>query len=151
MSEYQVGQVLYVLDSARQRIIPIQVVSETVRKTLSGSEFSYEVVSPAKKDQPVSMSKLVGEVYTSLQEIEQFLRDNALSAISSIVTKAQTAATQSFDVMFDSPDSAVTVDSTADDDIFSSAVTVIKQKVMQDAPAYKWFESYNAQWHCYDD
>ena len=93
---YEVGQVLFVLDEERHRIIPVQVVSETVRKTLTGAEVTYEIVTPAKPDRPVTLDQIKGRVFDQLEELHQLLLANTKAAVDRMVTRAASVATDAF-------------------------------------------------------
>ncbi|MAE86749.1 MAG: hypothetical protein CMB80_28700, partial [Flammeovirgaceae bacterium] len=90
--DYSVGDVLYVFDDSRQRIVPIQVVSITSKQTISGVEISYEIVSPAKPDTPVSLDRISGDIYTSLPDLRAYMLDNAQKAIDRMVQRTQAVA-----------------------------------------------------------
>jgi hypothetical protein len=94
--EYNVGDVLYVFDNDKQRIVPIQVVSITSKRTINGEEISYEIVTPARLDKPASLDRVPGAIYTSLIDLRQYMLENAQRAIDSMVQRAADVATQSF-------------------------------------------------------
>ena len=99
MSEtYQAGDVLFVLDEEHHRIIPVQVFSVTVRKTLRGEEQFYEVVTPAKPDRPVSLEKIKSPVYSSLDVLHRELLSNAQGAIGKMVSHAAAVTRKAFSV-----------------------------------------------------
>lgn len=93
---YNVGDILFVLDEERQRIVPIQVVSVTSKRTVEGVEISYEIVTPAKPDKPVNLNRVNGQIYTSLSQLQQVMLDNARSAIDAMVRRAAAVASQIF-------------------------------------------------------
>ena len=93
---YEVGQVLFVLDEERHRIIPVQVVTETVRKTLVGEQVTYEIIPPAKPDRPVTLDKIKGKVFDQLDELHQLLLNNTKGAVDRMVTRASTVAAEAF-------------------------------------------------------
>ena len=93
---YEVGQVLFVLDEERHRIIPVQVVTETVRKTLVGEQVTYEIITPAKPDRPVTLDKIKGKVFDQLDELHQLLLNNTKGAVDRMVTRASTVAAEAF-------------------------------------------------------
>jgi len=95
--EYSVGDVLYVFDSDKQRIVPVQVVSVTSKRTINGVEVSHEIVTPARTDRPVDIARVHGEIYTSLTDLRQFMMENAKRAIDSMVQRAADVAMQAFD------------------------------------------------------
>jgi len=93
---YEVGQVLFVLDEERHRIIPVQVVTETVRKTLDGAQVTYEIVTPAKPDRPVTLDQIKGQVFDQLDELHQLLLANTKAAVDRMVARAASVATDTF-------------------------------------------------------
>lgn len=97
--EYNVGDVLYSLDGSGRRIVPIQVVSITSKRTISGVEISYEVTTPARQqrgESPFNLERVVGEIYTSLPELRDFMLGNAQRAIDDMVQHAQEVAFKAF-------------------------------------------------------
>ena len=99
MSEtYQAGDVLFVLDEEQHRIIPVQVFSVTVRKTLHGEEQFYEVVTPAKPDRPVSLEKIKSPIYSSLDVLHEELLANAQNAIGAMVSHAAAVTRKAFSI-----------------------------------------------------
>jgi len=97
--EYNVGDVLYSLDGTGRRIVPIQVVSITSKRTVSGVEISYEVTTPARSQRGESafnLERVVGEIYTSLPALRDFMMDNAQRAIDGMVQHAQDVALKTF-------------------------------------------------------
>lgn len=68
---YEVGQIIYVVSNETERIVPVMVVEEIKRKTMQGEETNY-VVKHGNND--VLLSKIPGDVFTSVEESCEFLR-----------------------------------------------------------------------------
>lgn len=90
---YKVGQVVYVIMSEENRIVPFQVIEEVTKKTLQGETIIYKVFTggDASKKQYV-LSDLRGEVFETLLEVKQFLMQNVTNWVNNQVATAQKKA-----------------------------------------------------------
>ena len=95
MSMYHVGQVVYVIFTKKQRVIPVKVVEEIVRKSVNGESTQYLVNVPGR-DEPVDLERLGTEVYASVEEVQVKLRQNAESAINDMPMQATQLAQTHF-------------------------------------------------------
>lgn len=68
---YEVGQIIYVVSNETERIVPVMVTEEIKRKTMQGEELSY-IVKHGNNE--VVLSKIPGEVFTSVEASCEFLR-----------------------------------------------------------------------------
>lgn len=87
MSDYQVGQVLYVLPTSKSTVVPVQVVEEITKRTLLGSEISY-MVRVGKDEETVDINNIDGEVYSSSDDVRQILIERSTTALNRIVNNA---------------------------------------------------------------
>jgi hypothetical protein len=90
--QYQVGQILYVVSSKAQKVLPCQVSEEVERKTLQGSTISYKVIFGSKEPQVLELEKIDGEIFTSPEEVRRVLIERASKVISKMVETATTRA-----------------------------------------------------------
>lgn len=103
---YQVGQILYVINHDSTQVVPIQVIEQVTRRTLAGEEVSYMITVPGKTVKPAALDKIKGEIFVSLEETRDYLRNNALAAIENVITRAMMLS-ESFPTESEEPISAV--------------------------------------------
>jgi len=84
-----VGQIVYLLSNKDIKVYPAQVVEEINRKTLSGSETSYVIKLPDKNKSEVHISKIDAEIFTSAEELEEAMINNAKNKIRSLLDAAR--------------------------------------------------------------
>ena len=88
MEQYRVGQILFLIADA-SKVVPIQVIEEVIRTTLEGKEKTYIVKFPDKKGTTVDIKKVKGEIFTSKDEVKNYMIKNAKSAIEQMVSLAE--------------------------------------------------------------
>ena len=94
---YEVGQVLYTINNKNRAIIPIRVIEQVIKKSISGETIEYTVEVPNKaKNKNVSLS-IFKQIFNSLEEVSEFLTRNAESEIKRIVEKARNINERFFD------------------------------------------------------
>lgn len=94
---YKVGQVLYVLVKKQQTVIPVQVVEQILRRTLSGEETMYTVNVPTNsglKEMP--LSEISGDVFEDLEIARSRMLENASAAIDSLIKAATKTSSLAF-------------------------------------------------------
>lgn len=101
---YKVGQVLYVatLASGGGRVVPIQVIEEITKKTLTGEIKSYVIkMGPQNAAETVDISKIKGEIFTSADDAKRALIDRAKQGINQLVDDAVNRALEWYDAAFE--------------------------------------------------
>ena len=74
MSQFQIGQVIYVLSNKTQTVLPGIVLEEIYHKRLDGDSVSYKMaIGPINNRKNVDLAKVDGEIYGSLEEIKNVL------------------------------------------------------------------------------
>ena len=88
---YSVGQILYVISSKTMNVFPVLVVEEIVKKTLdSDNQISYAVLVGAQGfENPVSLSSLGGDIYTSANDAKTALIDRLTKNITQLIDNAE--------------------------------------------------------------
>jgi len=87
---YQIGQIVYVLSDKAEAIVPAIVVEELVHKKLDGNSVSWKVaVGPPEKKKIVASDELSGEIYTSLEEIQDVMVKRLTVFVDNLVGGAQ--------------------------------------------------------------
>ncbi|NIU01065.1 MAG: hypothetical protein GWN01_09110, partial [Nitrosopumilaceae archaeon] len=74
-----------------QKIVPVLIVEKTTVESIEDKKASWKVaLGPAgEKRQVVEASKLNGEMFTSLQEIEEHLKRNLTNFINKVISEAK--------------------------------------------------------------
>ena len=94
---YEVGQVLYTILEDKKIVIPVKVVEQVITKTISGENVDYKFQLPNTKEQKVSQEKFLN-LYNSLNEAEEYLLNNAKSAIEKMMFDAMSLEEKFFEV-----------------------------------------------------
>ena len=89
MSNYQVGQILYMTNDKSMKIIPLQVVEEIVRTTLEEKELIHIVMFHDNKKTLVPITKIKGKVFDSLEATKEYMLKNTQNAINKMADAAQ--------------------------------------------------------------
>jgi len=98
MSNYQVGQILYMTNDKSMKIIPLQVVEEIVRTTLQGKELIHIVMFPDNKKTLVPVNKIKGKVFDSLELTKKHMLENTQNAINKMAAGAKMLESEAFGV-----------------------------------------------------
>ena len=89
MSEYRVGQVLYVVLRKEARVFPVQVVEEVTKRTLEGTATTYMIKAQVSDgDKVLPITDVDGEVFDSADKVRQTLTDRAVNGINQRVEQA---------------------------------------------------------------
>lgn len=92
--KFFVGQVLYVVPSAKRIVYPLRVVEEVTRKNLSSVNVEY--VLQGNSTQKIMLSEVDGKVYDSPMHVENALIDAATRSIKAMVSNAEETAKKWF-------------------------------------------------------
>ena len=92
---YAVGQVIYLLATKRQKIIPVKVEEQIVRRTIEGEKIEHLVRVPGR-DELVNLKSLDVDPYVSLIEVKEMLHQNAAAAINDLLVTAGNVAEKYF-------------------------------------------------------
>ena len=85
---YDVGQVVYVLSRKEQRVYPVLIIEEMVRRSLEGVSTSYMVRLPDKKRTEVPLESVTDTPHTSPDELRDLLIKTASESISAMIDDA---------------------------------------------------------------
>lgn len=85
---YEVGQILYTIIENKQRVYPVKVIEQVVKKTLEGETVEYTVKIPGTKDRNVSLTKFKN-VFSNLEDVNDYLTNNAKTAITKMIDSAK--------------------------------------------------------------
>lgn len=94
--EYNVGQILYMTNSKNLKIIPIQVIEEVTKVTLTGTEKTYIVQFPDSKKTKVDIATLNGEFNCDVDVLRLKMIENATCSIDKMINIAQELAAEEY-------------------------------------------------------
>lgn len=90
---YTIGQVIFVISNHENRVMPLQIIEEVVRKTIEGEEVSYTVRSGEEAIQPLPKN---AEVFETLGQVKDAMIKRATSAIDGMLATALRSAEELF-------------------------------------------------------
>jgi len=96
MEQYEVGQILYMTSSKSFKIIPIQVVEEVVRTTISGKEKTYMICFPDKEKTVTDINKIKSKIFKTIADVESHLIENTKAAIKQLIKEAELIKNDAF-------------------------------------------------------
>jgi hypothetical protein len=85
--QYNVGQVVYLLDSKRNAVLPARVFEQVTKKTINGEEEFFYVEVPGSEEL-LNISDFEGLVFTDNESVKTHLFDTLRTNIESLVEKA---------------------------------------------------------------
>jgi hypothetical protein len=88
---FSIGQVVYILSSRGQTIIPAMVIEEATVQTLNGKKVSWKfaIGAPGKQQKIVDSAQIDGDVFTSLDEVKVLLTARLGKFIETLLGQAQ--------------------------------------------------------------
>ena len=96
MSNYEVGQVLFILAGSNQGVVPVKVCEEIKRKSLKGMTVDYLVIFPGREE-PINLKEAKKRVFVSVADAKQYMMDNAEIAVDNLLKKAASIAKTTFE------------------------------------------------------
>lgn len=94
--EHDVGDILWIIKSDTPGLLAVQVLEVITKKTLSGTDIQYSVISTNPRGRAVLLSSLKGRVFRELEDAKQALYDGAKNSIDKIVSKVKQSADEAF-------------------------------------------------------
>jgi len=89
MSQYEVGNILWIVHSEKPGLMAYQVVEEITKKTLQGEVISY-IISPARPNaKPLALETIKGRVFESKEQAKEAMLSNANKAIDNMLEVVQ--------------------------------------------------------------
>lgn len=86
---YTIGQVIYVISNHENRVVPLQIIEEVVRKTIEGEEVTYTVRSGEEAVQPLPKN---AEVFETIGLVRDAMQKRASAAIDAMLATAVKSA-----------------------------------------------------------
>jgi hypothetical protein len=93
---YAVGDIVWVVNSSYPGVKPYQVVEETTHKTLKGTMKTFYVREPSNNSDPVTIDNLGGEIFTSVESVQQELNARAQRAIEKMINQGKVLISKHF-------------------------------------------------------
>tara|TARA_R110000851_G_scaffold25240_10_gene72901 strand:- start:8299 stop:8763 length:465 start_codon:yes stop_codon:yes gene_type:complete len=93
---YDVGDIIWIVNSSYPGVKPYQVVEETTHKTLNGTLKTFYVRCPNADGVPVALSELDGDVFTDVEEVEKYLNSKASAAIGKMLSRGKLLIAEHF-------------------------------------------------------
>lgn len=91
--KYAVGDVLYVISSKTNQVIPVQVVEEVRTRTMEGEKVTYVVQIGPHGEKPLTqVDKLPRPIFRTIEAIKQHMVKNATAAIDMMVKRSTASA-----------------------------------------------------------
>lgn len=87
MTQYKIGQVLFVVLKKENRVVAFQVVEELVKRTLEGEVVTY-MARLGTSNENIPVSDIDGEIYESAEKLRKTLVEKATSSVNRIVDAA---------------------------------------------------------------
>jgi len=115
MDQYEVGQILYTTSKSSFKIIPIQVVEEVIRTTITGKEKTYMVSFPDERRTIVDIKKIKGSIFKTTSSVEEYLLENTKEAIKQLIHEADIIKSDAFGVTTKEVESKEIVDNVQPD------------------------------------
>jgi hypothetical protein len=88
MSDYRVGQILYMIGEKTTKVVPIQVVEEIIRTTMDGKAKSYIIKLPDKAKTTADISEIKGKLFDNTSSLREYMTKNATAAIDKMINNA---------------------------------------------------------------
>lgn len=96
--EYKVGQILYLCNEEKMKIIPLQVIEEIIRTTINGTEKSYILMFPDSKKTKVNISSFKSGLFEDIDAVKNHMIQNATSAITKMALTAEELKKDAFGI-----------------------------------------------------
>lgn len=94
-SNYDVGQVLWVIRSDRPGMIALQIQEVITKRTMNGEDIQYLAYTPGI-DKQFLLHTVKGRIFTDLESAREILYKQATEAIDSVIEKVRSQANQAF-------------------------------------------------------
>ena len=85
---YNVGDIIYSTIPESGKIVPLQIVEISIIKKIDSEETQYKVKLPTKTEKIYNLNKFP-KVFTSINDIQEYLLNNAKNAIEQMVFEAE--------------------------------------------------------------
>ena len=87
MTQYKIGQVLFVVLKKENRVVPFQIVEELVKRTLEGEVVTY-MARLGSSAEHIAITDVDGDIYESADKLRKTLIEKATASLNKIVDNA---------------------------------------------------------------
>lgn len=87
--KYEVGQVIFLLNSAELKIIPVQIEEEIIRRKAGSESTQYKVCLPTKTRDQVNLDDLDVDAFDTCSDLRTHMVENAIKTIDALIDRAQ--------------------------------------------------------------
>jgi phage-related tail protein len=101
---YSVGQIIYLLSKKDVKVYPVQVIEEVTRKTIEKEMISYVIKLPDNKETEILLEQVDAEIFTTLDDVESKMMDNASKQIKSFLKNAKSMSKIFKDILVENDD-----------------------------------------------
>ena len=101
---FDVGQIIYLVDSSKNAILAARVVEHVTKKTMNGNVETYFVQVP-NKSSLLDLSTFEGKHFTDTSGVLSYLFDNLKKNVETIVLKAESLAKSTWPDAYESSNS----------------------------------------------
>jgi len=98
MKQYEVGSILYLIPESNFMSIPVQVVEEVIRKSISGETIDHYVQIPNKEER-VLLRDIKADIFQDLEEVKTHLLELATRKVEKIISQTEELTLQNFEVV----------------------------------------------------
>ena len=98
MQKYEVGSILFLIPESSFMSVPVQVVEEVIRKSISGETIDHYVAIPGQEDRAL-LRDIKAEIFEDIIDVRQYLLRVAETKIEKIISQTQELVDDSFDVI----------------------------------------------------
>ena len=104
MKDYEVGQILYLTNENSFKIIPVQVVEEVVRTTISGKLKTYLIQFPDKNKTIADIEEIKYNFFKTEKDVKTYLLENTRIAIDKLLFSANELKNDAFGIVNSDPE-----------------------------------------------
>ena len=98
MQKYEVGSILFLIPESSFMSVPVQVVEEVIRNSISGETIDHYVAIPGQEDRAL-LRDIKAEIFEDIIDVRQYLLRVAETKIEKIISQTQELVDDSFDVI----------------------------------------------------
>lgn len=87
--QYKVGQILFVGSNKKNQVVPVQITERVTKENVEGQKIIYSVVTTGHPEKPIDLSRIDGQIFTSLEEAKEKMILNAEKASQDLFIRAK--------------------------------------------------------------
>ena len=95
--DYQVGQILYLVQPDKFAVVPVQVVEQITKNTLDKNEVVYNVKVP-NRTKLLRLKDFDGKVFNDIGTVRHFMLENVSRSVENLILVAASSTKEHFGV-----------------------------------------------------